>query len=60
MYNAKVKANRGDGTFSEQWLFKHQAAGDQAGNMGAFIPQEVVKQEGLPPYKVAEQLRIHV
>ena len=60
MYNAKVKVNRGDGTFGEQWLYKHQAAGDQADNVGAFIPLDVVKQEGLPPYLVAKELRTHV
>lgn len=57
LYNAKVKANRGDGTFAEQYLYKHQAAGDQPDNVGAFIPLDVVKQEGLPPYLVAKELR---
>jgi hypothetical protein len=57
LYNAKVKVKRGDGTFAEQWVYEHKVAGDQAGNMGCFIPLDVVKKESIPPYLAAKELR---
>ena len=48
LYDAKQRVRRADGTFSEQYLYKHAAGGDQAGNMGMLLPREVTKTIGQP------------
>ena len=56
LYNAKQKVRRADGTFAEQYLYKHVAGGDQAGNMGMLLPREVTKTVGQPFWKATREL----
>lgn len=48
LYNVKQKVRCTDGTFAEQYLYKHVAGGDQAANMGTLLPREVAKTVGQP------------
>jgi hypothetical protein len=56
LYNAKQKVRRADGTFAEQYLYKHVAGGDQAGNIGMLLPREITKTIGQPFWLATKQL----
>lgn len=56
LYNAKNRVARGDGTFAEQYTFKHVSDGDQAGNMGMLLDWKVCKEHSTPFWRVAKEL----
>jgi hypothetical protein len=56
LYNAKDRISRGDGTFAEQYRFKHLVGGDQADNRGMLLDWRVCKENSQPFWLVAKQL----
>jgi hypothetical protein len=56
LYNAKQRVRRQDGTFSEQYLYKHVVGGDQADNVGMLLPREITKTIGQPFWMVVREL----
>jgi hypothetical protein len=44
LYNAKDRTPRRDGTFAEQYRFKHLVGGDQADNRGMLLDWRVCKE----------------
>lgn len=56
-YKAVLPVRRADGSFFQMYKYLHGAAGDQAENMGVFVPLEVVKAEGMAPWQVAKVLK---
>ena len=56
LYNSMQRVRRADGTFAEQYVYKHVAGGDQAGNMGILLPREITKTIGQPFWLATKQL----
>jgi hypothetical protein len=55
-YNAKNRVSRGDGTFAEQYRYKHLCGGDQADNRGMLLDWRTVKAESQPFWLTTREL----
>jgi hypothetical protein len=56
LYNAKTRIARGDGSFAEQYLYKHVTGGDQANNMGMLLDWRACKENSTPFWVAAKQV----
>jgi hypothetical protein len=55
-FEAKNRVARGDGTFAEQYYFKHVIGGDQATNEGVLVSCKEADQFGRRIWEVAKEL----
>lgn len=55
-YDAKNRLRRDDGTFAEQYHYKHVQGGDQANNEGVIVPCREANQFGKPLWEVGREL----
>lgn len=56
LYNAKNRVRRDDGTFAEQYHYKHVQGGDQASNEGVIVPCKEANQFGKPLWEAVKTL----
>jgi hypothetical protein len=59
MYNERADSPRFDQGIDGLYRYPHGIAGDQANNEGMFLPLDVVKAVGLPPWVIAKELTQH-
>ena len=57
MYNERAETPTFDQGISGLYRYKHGIAGEQRDNEGMFLPFEVVKAVGVPPWEVAIELQ---
>lgn len=57
LYSLKNRIPRGDGTFSEQYVYKHLIGGDQANNRGMLLDWKTIKANSTPFWVVSKQLK---
>lgn len=57
LYNAKESVRRQDNTYFERYLYTHGVAGDRANNEGIFLPMALVKEIGVAPWEIAQNIK---
>lgn len=55
-YNAKNRVHREDGSFAEQYQYRHVVGGDQADNEGVIVPCKEANQFGKPLWEATKEL----